>query len=79
MLKYLSLLTERKQMYKLTVLYDGDVFATYQYSDALQAFEAFARCIDVGFAENEATYNLSMPTGKMYTKNFNRAGLVSAK
>ena len=66
-------------MYKLVVLYDGEIFATYQYSDALQAFEAFARCIDVGFAENEATYNLSMPSGKMYTKNFNRAGLVSAK
>ncbi len=50
-----------------------------QFADALEAFEAFARCKDVGFAMENATYNLEMPTGKMYTKNFDRKGLVSAR
>jgi hypothetical protein len=66
-------------MYKLFTWYDGNLEFTHQFSDALLAFEAFAKCKDVGFAKELATYNLSMPTGKMYTKNFNRIGLVSTK
>ena len=66
-------------MYRLDTYYDGNLEFTHQFSDALQAFEAFAKCYDVGFAQEFATYNLSLPTGKMYTKNFNRIGLVSAK
>jgi len=66
-------------MYRLDTYYDGNLEYTFQFADALQAFEAFAKCYDVGFAKEFATYNLSMPTGKMYTKNFNRIGLVSAK
>ena len=66
-------------MYKLFTWYDGNLEFTHQFADALQAFEAFARCKDVGFANDVATYNLEMPTGKMYTKNFSRLGLVSVK
>lgn len=67
-------------MYKLTTIYDGGISKeTYGYSDALEAFEAFARCQDVGFAMENATYNLTLPNGKMYTKNFDRTGLVSQK
>ena len=66
-------------MYRLDTYYDGELEFTHQFSDALQAFEAFAKCYDVGFANEFATYNLSLPTGKMYTKNFNRIGLVSQK
>jgi hypothetical protein len=66
-------------MYRLDTYYDGKLEYTFQFADALQAFEAFSKCYDVGFANELATYNLSMPTGKMYTKNFNRIGLVSAK
>jgi hypothetical protein len=66
-------------MYRLDTYYDGVLEYTFQFADALQAFEAFAKCYDVGFAKELATYNLSLPTGKMYTKNFNRIGLVSAK
>ena len=66
-------------MYKLFTYYDGKLEFTHQFADALQAFEAFARCVDVGFAMEKATYNLEMPTGKMYTKNFDRTGLVSAR
>ena len=63
-------------MYKLNVIYDGNNQGTYSYSDALEAFEAFARCVDHGFANEEAIYNLSMPNGKMYTKRFTRSGLA---
>ena len=66
-------------MYRLDTYYDGNLEYTFQFADALQAFEAFAKCYDVGFAKEFATYNLSLPTGKMYTKNFNRIGLVSQK
>jgi len=66
-------------MYRLDTWYDGELEYTHKFSDALQAFEAFAKCYDVGFANEFATYNLSMPDGKMYTKNFNRIGLVSQK
>jgi hypothetical protein len=66
-------------MYRLDTYYDGELEYTFQFADALQAFEAFAKCYDVGFANEFATYNLSLPTGKMYTKNFDRIGLVSAK
>ena len=66
-------------MYKLFTWYDGNLEFTHQFADALQAFEAFARCKDVGFANDVATYNLEMPNGKMYTKNFSRLGLVSVK
>jgi len=56
-------------MFKLFTWYDGKLEFTHQFADALEAFEAFA----------SATYNLEMPNGKMYTKNFNQIGLVSAK
>ena len=66
-------------MYRLDTWYDGELEFTHKFSDALTAFEAFAKCYDVGFALEYATYNLSMPDGKMYTKNFSRLGLVSIK
>ena len=66
-------------MYKLFTYYDGKLEFTANFSDALEAFEAFARCKDVGFAIENATYNLEMPNGKMYTKNFDRIGLVSIR
>jgi len=60
-------------MYKLTTAYDGQApHHTIQLADALEAFNSFARCVDHGFANEYATYNLSMPDGKMYTKNFYR-------
>jgi len=49
-------------MYKLFTYYDGKLEFTHQFADALEAFEAFARCKDVGFAMENATYNLEMPT-----------------
>ena len=68
-------------MYKITVIYDEKTHEVYQYADALEAFHTYLfRCVDVGFAMNKATYNLTLPDGKMYSKNFVRGvGFVSAK
>ena len=67
-------------MYKLFTYYDGNLEHTEQYSDALQAFTTYLfKCVDKGNAKENATYNLSLPTGKMYTKNFNSNGFVGGK
>jgi len=68
-------------MYKIHVIYDEKPYEVYQYADALDAFHTYLfKCIDVGFAEKSATYNLQLPDGKMYTKNFIRGvGFVGGK
>ena len=67
-------------MYKITVSYDGKpVSWSNDYEDALEAFESFAKFTDIGFANEYKTVNLSMPTGKMYTKVIDRMGKVVVK
>jgi hypothetical protein len=67
-------------MYKITVSYDGKPISwSNDYADALEAFEAFAKFTDIGFANEYKTVNLSMPTGKMYTKLIDRMGKVVVK
>ena len=68
-------------MYKLTTTYDENPVphSIASYADALDAFESFAKCVDWGFANNYATYNLSLPDGKMYTKSFSRDGKIWGK
>jgi hypothetical protein len=67
-------------MYKLDTYYDGNLELSVKYSDGLQAFTDYLmKCVDVGNAKELATYNLTVPNGKMYTKNFNRNGFVSGK
>ena len=65
--------------YSLTTSYDGELIHTLRVSDMLTAVNAWDKCVDYGFAKEYATYNLTMPSGKMYTKNFNVLGMVSAK
>jgi len=65
--------------YSLTTSYDGELVHTLRVSDMLEAVDAWNKCVDVGMAKEYATYNLSDPTGKMYTKNFYRNGVVSGK
>jgi hypothetical protein len=65
--------------YSLTTSYDGELFHTMKVSDMLTAAEAWGKCIDFGDAKEYATYNLSDPTGKMYSKTFYRNGNVSVK
>ena len=67
-------------MYQITLSYDGKpIHWNKNYTDALEAFNSFATFTDVGFANEFRTVNLLMPTGKMYTKNLYRTGLVTVK
>jgi len=65
--------------YALTTSYDGKLFHTLRVSDMLEAVDAWTKCVDFGDAKEYATYNLSDPTGKMYTKTFYRNGEVSIR
>jgi hypothetical protein len=65
--------------YSLTTSYDGKLVNALRVSDMLEAVNAWNKCVDFGDAEFYATYNLSDPTGKMYTKTFYRNGNVSVK
>lgn len=65
--------------YSLTTSYDGELVHTMRVSDMLEAVNAWTKCVDFGDAKEYATYNLSDPTGKMYTKTFYRNGNVSVK
>jgi len=65
--------------YALTTSYDGELIHTLRVSDTLEAVEAWNKCVDFGDAKEYATYNLSNPMGKMYTKTFYRNGEVSGK
>lgn len=63
-------------MYKITCTYDEATtpYVSFEFSDALQAFEEFAKFVDWGFADKYSTVNLSLPDGKMYTRIFYREG-----
>jgi hypothetical protein len=65
--------------YSLTTSYDGELVNTLRVSDMLEAVSAWDKCVDCGDAKEYATYNLSDPTGKMYTKTFYRNGEVSIR
>ena len=65
--------------YSLTTYYDGELINTLRVSDMLEAVSAWDKCVDYGFAKEYATYNLSDPTGKMFTKTFHRNGTVGVK
>ncbi len=70
---------DKEYTYALTTSYDGELIHTLRVSDMLTAVDAWNKCVDYGTAKEYATYNLSDPTGKMYTKNFYRNGVVSGK
>jgi hypothetical protein len=65
--------------YSMTTFYDGELIHTLRVSDMLEAVRAWDKCVDYGFAKEYATYNLSDPTGKMYTKTFYTNGEVSVR
>lgn len=70
---------DKEYTYALTTLYDGELIHTLRVSDMLTAVDAWNKCVDYGTAKEYATYNLSDPTGKMYTKTFYTNGKVSIK
>jgi len=65
--------------YALTTSYDGELVHTLRVSDLLEAVKAWDKCIDHGNAKEYATYNLSDPLGKMYTKTFYADGRIKVK
>lgn len=65
--------------YSLTIAYDGELVSTTRTSDMLEIVSAWNKCVDFGDAKEYATYNLSDPIGKMYTKTFYRNGNVEVK
>ncbi len=65
--------------YALTTSYDGELYHTLRVSDMLEAVNAWTKCVDFGDAKEYATYNLSDPIGKMYTKTFYRNGKVTLR
>jgi len=70
---------DKEYTYALTTSYDGELVHTLRVSDMLTAVDAWTKCVDHGTAKEYATYNLSDPTGKMYTKTFYANGKVSIK
>ena len=65
--------------YVLTISYDGELFLTHRIVDFIDAAEVWGKLKDHGDAKEYATYNLTDPTGKMYTKNFYADGRVAGK
>jgi hypothetical protein len=70
---------DKEYNYALTTLYDGELVHTLRVSDTLEAVDAWNKCVDYGMAKEYATYNLSNPMGKVYTKTFYRNREVSIK
>jgi hypothetical protein len=58
--------------YSLTTSYDGKLLHTLRSPDMLEIVDAWNKCVDFGDAKEYATYNMSDPMGKMYTKIFFR-------
>ena len=66
-------------LYSLTTSYDGKLVNTLRSADLLEIVDAWNKCVDHGDANEHATYNLSDPSGKMFTKFFFRNGEVGGK
>lgn len=71
--------TKMEYAYVLTTYYDGELFSTHRIHDFIDASEVWNSISDHGNAKEYATYNLTDPTGKMFSKNFYSDGRVSVK
>jgi hypothetical protein len=64
---------ERNTMHKITLAYDSNApHWSKEYADELEAWQEFFKFTDWGFADEYATVNMSLPSGKMYTRTFYR-------
>jgi len=70
---------ENEYLYSLTTSYDGKLVNAVKSVDLLAIVDAWNKCVDYGDAKEYATYNLSDPSGKMFTKTFHRNGTVGVK
>jgi hypothetical protein len=66
-------------LYSLTTSYDGKLVNAVKGVDLLAIVDAWNKCVDYGDAKEYATYNLSDPSGKMFTKTFYTNGTVVIK
>jgi hypothetical protein len=66
-------------LYSLTTSYDGKLVNAVKGADLLAIVDAWNKCVDYGDAKEYATYNLSDPSGKMFTKTFYTNGTVVIK
>ena len=66
-------------LYSLTTSYDGKLVNAVKSVDLLAIVDAWTKCVDSGDAKEYATYNLSDPSGKMFTKTFYTSGMVVTK
>ena len=68
-------------LYSVTTTNDSETKPNWigRYSDALSAVEVYQRFVDVGFANEYVTVNLSEPSGKMHTKIIDRMGKVTTR
>ena len=74
-------MTNNEYLYSVTVTHDSIPTPAWvgRYSDALSAVEVYQKFVDVGFANEYRTINLSEPSGKMHTKIFYANGNVGGK
>lgn len=56
--------------YVLTTYYDGELFSTHRITDFMDAAQVWGMCKDSGNAKEFATYTMTDPTGKSFTKTF---------
>ena len=62
-------------MHKITLAYDSKApHWSQEYTDEFQAWKDFFAFTDWGFANEYSTVNMSLPSGKMYTRIFYREG-----
>jgi hypothetical protein len=62
-------------MHKITLAYDSNApHWSQEYDDELKAWTEFFAFTDWGFADEYSTVNMSLPSGKMYTRIFYREG-----
>jgi hypothetical protein len=65
--------------YSLSTYYDDELVAVTRLHDFMEAHDSWTKCKDHGTAKQYARYNLTDPTGKMYTKTFYTNGEVVIK
>ena len=56
--------------YVLTTEYDGELFSTHRLSNFDNASNEWQKLKDCGNAERVATYTMTDPTGRFFTKVF---------
>lgn len=56
--------------YSLTIEYDDNVYMVHRLVDFTDAAQVWGMCKDSGDAKSKATYTMTDPTGRSYSKTF---------